>query len=76
MEDRIWIPEEEVGGARLEEICRRAGYTTSVDQDGDLVVHGDVVTTPRSEGRGFAVLSRRLRPSPSQDILCRRYVPV
>ncbi len=45
MEERMWIAEEEVSGARLEEICRMAGYTTSVDQDGDLVVHGDVLKT-------------------------------
>ncbi|WP_279165457.1 hypothetical protein [Thermus scotoductus] len=45
MEERMWIAEEKVSGARLEEICRMAGYTTSVDQDGDLVVHGDVLKT-------------------------------
>ncbi|AMA76323.1 osmotic signal transduction-like protein (plasmid) [Thermus parvatiensis] len=45
MEERMWIAEEEVSKARLEEICRMAGYTTSVDQDGDLVVHGDALKT-------------------------------
>ncbi|ETN89542.1 YbjN domain-containing protein [Thermus scotoductus] len=45
MEERMWIAEEKVSGARLEEICRMAGYTTSVDQDGDLVVHGDALKT-------------------------------
>ena len=44
MEERMWIAEEKVSGARLEEICRMAGYTT-VDQDGVLVVHGDVLKT-------------------------------
>ena len=40
MEERMWIAEEEVSKARLEEICRMAGYTT-VDKDGVLVVRGD-----------------------------------